>query len=266
MIKKLRPSFSSQDTMKTLKNNWVHILIVVLLVVILALVIAYQVDPTFKKTVTNTFANISKKTDVSKQVKELDIVFFMKPECPHCKTMISIFTKEGTLNSFKIVDVSKDETLANQFGVDGFPTFVSITLKTGVKGARSSTKEIVNELINTAKGTEVKKGNLRSEKNEKNEKNTGNEVLDFLKNLNIIMFKSTSCPHCVRMMKELAEHGAISEEQSIIKYVEASSPEAKDLMMTYKLTSQGVPFFYSVATGKTVVGSSSFNDFVGKWK
>ena len=258
-MKKQSPSLSKNCvniSSISIKEYWYYIVGVILLI-ILALVIAYNYDDKFNAMVKSTFQNVSSggsSSSVANDIKDLDVVFFMKPSCPYCQNMMKIFQKEGTLNLYKIVNAESEEgeKLVKMFGVDSFPSFISIKLKTGTKGEKDSSKTIVTELKNVKppeKFTDQGSPEI-------------NQIKIKIKELNIIMFKSDNCGHCKKMLETLRSN----DLDSLIHIVDIQSPEAMKLLNEFGITAdEGVPMFYSVTLKKKVIGARPVDQLINEF-
>ncbi len=98
--------------------------------------------------------------NIIKELKDLDVMFFMAYDCPHCIKVKSVMEKENTLRYVKQIDINTENgnKLALDYGVldKGIPNFISKTLKSGLLGYKESTKQIIDELKSAHQNGSVK--------------------------------------------------------------------------------------------------------------
>jgi thioredoxin-related protein len=201
------------------------------------------------------FSNILFGPDNAK-LKNLDVMFFMSPTCDWCKKMKEVLEKEGTLQNFIMVDINNEEgaKTARMYGVNGVPTFVSRTNKTGTTGLRGSTSEIIKELENVSQSGPVVES-VGSENQQSQDQNP--EITpDLVKDLDIIVLVSEGCGWC----KKLKEDINILGYGNSLGLMEANSQEAVQVLRDFNVdTSKGVPMIISRRTGKYVIGYKPFS-------
>jgi glutaredoxin len=233
-------------------SNNTHIIIAV----IVAILILFILFGTCTETGKQTFENIKNKLRPSANMKDLDVVMFMSPTCPHCIKMLDILEKEKQLNNVTIIDVTKKEGLefAKQFGADKqpVPSFISRKLKSATVGSKDSLADLVKDLT-------LKKPEPSSEEPSA-QTHTGNSEFDteLIKKLQIILFAREGCSHCTNAKDSCAKSGIMD----LIKVVDITTPEGQEMAAELIPNASGVPSWVSLATKKSVIGNRSLNEII----
>lgn len=235
----------------------------IILAVIILIILYYTVDK-FKQMVNKLF-NIEKFTN---DVKDLDIIFFMDPSCADC--MNTIKALGNVIDMMTVVNIKSEEGqkfIANSsLNIEKVPQFISGKLRTGLIGPVKSTSELINNLTLNGK---VKSGkdamDLISQNNIQQQQQmppqtqpqqdsqiqSPTAAQDFLRSLQLILIKSNTCSHCNKALNDIQTNG-LTEYFTII---EANDPNVADILNKYNLSlSRGVPLFYSVKTGRDLLG------------
>lgn len=204
------------------------------------------------------FANVNPEQgnipDLKNKIKSMDIMFFMVPTCPYCKTTLEAFTRDNIVDVIEIFDLSTDagKTKATQIGLPldkGVPHFISKHLGTGTIGAKTGAQDLYNSLTDNGKITTPQYQNDA-------EKETGavpsSNLGERIKKLDVVLFKSNSCGHCARAVEDINSKGL----GRLLKIVEVSNKSETDaaLLETNANIKEGVPVFYSKTLGKQVIG------------
>jgi len=224
-------------------------IIAVVLLVVLFFALIYWI--TSVPSGQSAFANIKSRFGMSgsaPNLKNLDLIMFMSPQCQWCKKTIDMLTREGQLNNLSIVDVTKPEgiAIAKQYGADKqkVPSFISRQLRTGAVGFQESVSKLV-EVLKQPKQMPVQQPPGSSEEV------GGGGLVNAITNLKIIMFAREDCGWC-KKAKELYSQANVMD---VIQVVDANSPEGREMMGNLLPPgSAGVPAFVSMVTKKTVIG------------
>ena len=200
---------------------------------------------------TDSFTNFKNSLTGGSDLKELDVVMFMSPECPWCQKTVAMLEKEGKKGELEIVDITQKEgaEYARQFGADKqpIPSFISKKMKTGAVGYRDSVADLVKALSNVEKPVEVDSG----------------DVITQVQKLQVILFAREGCPWCTKAKEDCAQAGVMD----VIQVVDITTPEGKE--MAGKMLppgSNGVPAFVSMATKKSVIGYKPVAEVVKELK
>lgn len=235
MFSKMDFSKTKDSVINYLSSNFLLVLAVVLLIIILVLVIVYKTNDNFANIVNKAFMPGS-----SGSLKELGIIMFMSPDCPYCQKMMT--TLGSNVDDIEVVDVRSEEgtAMAQRYGADKLPTFISKKYKTSSVGLKDTVQELINDL-------------KAPEKTEESE----------LSNLGICMFKRDSCGYCKKAKTEYEQNG-------FIKYMEVydlETPEGVKALREIGLSAdKGVPLFYSRKTKKSSLGYKPFEELVMELK
>lgn len=183
------------------------------------------------------------------KLKDLAVVMFMIPSCPHCVRTLDVLDKEKELNNITIIDVTKEEgkKIAEQFGADKKPVPSFISRKTNRSAIGSI--ENVSQLVKALSG---KNEQISSEEgSEEQEQSLGSDDINLVQQLNIILFARDGCPWCVRAKEECARAGIMKSIKVIDVSTEEGQKAASDLLPQ---DSNGVPAWVSLATRKVAIG------------
>jgi glutaredoxin len=267
-ISSCSPSKFSMPAMNLNNMSTMTKIAIGLVVFLIILVLLYNFNKSFKNYVSSfKFMNGSgsgsgsSSKSISDTIKDLGIIFICDPTTEPCKEMIKLFNKEGTAQYYEYIDVTVPEQkeFAEKIGAleRGTPNFISKKLGVGFVGPRNSSEDIINTLIAVEQNmkNKVAKENYENE----NETSGGNQDLQGIQNLrnklqqlDIIMFKSSTCGHCTRVLEELNSLGLADA----LTIVEVNGDLAAKYIQQYNLPANGgVPFFYSRVTGKLERGS-----------
>lgn len=191
------------------------------------------------------FANIIGSDDPA----DFDIIFFMNPNCGWCTKQIEVLKKEGTLGSMTIKDISKEEDKkeAQQYGVKGFPYFISKRNKSASMGFHETTQDLLNSLKVPTGGTQVQEAGQEGPE--------GPEAQSALKvtkapRMALTLLTSNGCGHCTSAKKDIASKGV-----PVTIIVKEENPEEFNKMLaSIGKTSSPVPLYINPKNGKTKVG------------
>jgi len=238
---------------------------VAVLVVILLVVICFGIWGTCTDSGKSTFANIKSKIGGGGggSLKSLDVIMFMSPTCPWCKKMMAVLDAEGQLNNVTLVDTSKPEgaAMAQQFGADKrpVPSFISRQLKTGTIGYRDSVAKLVEALKPPVGDQGQGQGQGQGQAPASSEEPGMPEGQIDIRSLQIVMFAQEGCGYCTQAKEALSQAGVMDA----IQIVDINTPEGKQMagQMLPPGTS-GVPSWFSVKSGKHVVGYRSLDHVI----
>lgn len=230
------------------KNNqtMVTIAAIVIIVVIIGLLSSY-----FLK---DKFANILGSDDPA----DFDIIFFMNPGCGWCTKQIEVLTREGTLGSMTIKDISKEEDKkeAQQYGVKGFPYFISRRNKSASMGFHETTQELLNSLKVPAdaptKADVSVVSDVSEEQFDSETQGQGQGALKVTRapKMALILLTSNRCGHCTSAKEDIAKKGIAAK----IVVKEESPEEYKKILKSVGLENSPVPLYINTKNGKTKVG------------
>lgn len=236
-----------------------------ILVVFVLLIVVFGIWGTCTESGKSTFANIKSKFSAfpsggNGNLKSLDIVMFMSPTCPWCKKMMGVLESAGQLNNITVVDITKPEgtAMAQQFGADKqpVPSFISRKNKVGTVGYRDS----VEKLIDALKQPSDKQGESgSSEEPMPMPGQIGQIDINFIKDLQIVLFAREGCPWCTRAKEACSQAGVID----VIQVVDITTPEGQQLAsQVLPAGTSGVPAWVSLTSKKHVVGFKPFDQIV----
>lgn len=235
--------------------SWV--IAISIIVVILLILIIFTVWGTCTESGKSAFSNIKARLTGSSnsQLKDLDVIMFIRSDCDFCKKTLSMLESEGSINDIQIIDINKPEGLemAKNYGADRtgqVPAFVSRKLKTGVVGAKTSVKELLDSLT-------IKPGDVPSS----SEQST--DIMGITRSLGIVLFTSETCGFCKRA-KDMCDEMGVTD---FITIVDLNTPNG--MAMAEQLVppgTTGVPIWVSQATKKHVMGFRPFNEVIEQLK
>lgn len=191
------------------------------------------------------------------KLKDLDVIMFMSPTCPHCVKTLDILQKEKEINNLTIIDVTQDEgrKIAEQFGADKrpLPSYISRKTHRSAVGSVENVSQLVKAMC-PIKNLHGSSGDSSEESSEEQNGENGIIDVDLIQKLDIILFAMEGCGHCVRA-KEDCDKAGISKS---IKIVNISTPEGQIIAseLLPKDTS-GFPSWISMSTKKVVTGYKS---------
>lgn len=227
--------------------------------VFLIFIILFGVWGTCTESGKSTFTNIKDKF-TGEDLKELDIIMFVNPNCPWCKKAIEQLNKAGKINDVYITDVTGPEgaMLSNQYGVTNrpVPSYVSKKYKTGTEGY----KEKVSELVKSLKPSK-KSDNPKKNSNSKKSMNLSDPktIRDNVETLDILLFTREECGWCTKAKGMANDMGLLD----LIKIVDVETPEGQHLMKAY-IKGDKVPAWASLKTNKTTVGFKPLEEIVNE--
>jgi glutaredoxin len=220
-----------------------------------------------------TFANIKSKLPGigGGDLRELDVVMFMKPTCPWCKKMMEVLDSSGQLKNITVVDMSKPEgvAMAQQFGADKqpVPSFISRKNKVGTIGYRDSVTKLIEALKQPTGAPGPGHINLpgKPQQPQGNSEEPGMPPMpgqidiNLIKSLQIVLFARDGCGWCTKAKESCDQAGVMD----VIQIVDITTPEGQSMagQMLPPGTS-GVPAWVSMATKKHVVGFKPFDQIV----
>lgn len=196
--------------------------------------------------------NFKDKVFTNKQkLRDLDVLMFMSPTCPHCVKTIDILRKEGEINNLTIIDVNQDEgrKIAEQYGADKrpVPSFVSRKTHRSAIGSIENVLQLVKALYPSKN---LLKSSEESSEESSNEENSTLDT-DLIQKLEIVLFASDNCGYCVKTKEECNKAGIIKH----IKIVDVSTPEGQQVVSELLPPgTTGVPVWLSMASKKHVIG------------
>lgn len=96
----------------------------------------------------------------NEELKEAELMFFYTTWCPHCKTAKPIWEsfKEDNQNTlfnghriiFREIDCDKEEDLAKEYGIEGYPTIKLIKNGQVIEYDAKPDKDTLHEFLETA--------------------------------------------------------------------------------------------------------------------
>lgn len=204
----------------------------------------------------STFANIKDKLSKDNSLKELDVLVFIKPQCPWCIKTLELLKTEKQLGNVTIIDTTTPQGLeiSKNFGADkqAVPAFISRKTKVGTVGYRQTIKELIQSLQPPTGAREI-----QSVVNSSGGGGGGGD--SDVSTLKIIMFARNGCGYCTKAKESIANAGV----EHAIQIVDTSTPEGSQLMASLLPPgTNGVPAWYSQKTLKHAVGYKPIEDIV----
>lgn len=204
----------------------------------------------------STFANIKSKLSKEPSLKELDILVFIRPQCPWCIKTLELLKNENQLGNVTIVDTTTPQGLeiSKNFGADqqAVPAFISRKNKVGTVGYRQSIKELVKSL-QPPTGVQT----IQSVVNSDGGGGGGGD--SDISTLKIVMFARQGCGYCTKAKESIANAGV----GHAIQVVDTSTPEGSQLMASLLPPgTNGVPAWYSHKTLKHAVGYKPIEEII----
>lgn len=208
-------------------NNYI-IPIAIFLIIVVCVVMYYN-----KKT--SNFANTGSGT--RDKLNLLDIIMFTSSDCEYCPQQINALREQNVLDTIVIKNVSNDKEVekeAKKYGVIGFPFFISLKNRTSTVGYYEDVDAIIEDL----------------------------QPIQPAQDSKIYLLTRSGCGWCTKAKEDIASKN-ISKD--IVSVLEASSPEAKEVIKKFNLKVEGVPVYVSGKNGDTVVGFKPIEDVKKKF-
>lgn len=187
------------------------------------------------------------------KLKDLAVVMFMIPSCPHCVRTLDVLDKEKELNNITIIDVTKEEgkKIAEQFGADKkpVPSFVSRKTNRSAIGSIENVSQLVSAL--SGKNEQISSEEGSEEGSEEKEQQLDSNDINLVQQLNIILFARDGCGWCAKAKEECTRAGIMKSIKVIDVSTEEGQKAASDLLPQ---DSNGVPAWISLATRKVAMG------------
>lgn len=185
------------------------------------------------------------------KLKDLAVVMFMIPSCPHCVRTLDVLEKEKELNNITIIDVTKEEgkKIAEQFGADKKPVPSFISRKTNRSAIGSI--ENVSQLVKALSGKYEQISSEEGLEESSEEQSLGSDDINLVQQLNIILFARDGCGWCVKAKEECNKAGILHAIKVIDVSTEEGQKAASDLLPR---ESTGVPAWVSLKTRKVAIG------------
>ncbi len=153
-------------------------------------------------------------------LKSLDIILFVNPQCPHCVKTIELLKSKGELNNLELVDITTKQgnEIAGKYAGNGkmyVPLFISRKNNTGTMGYKNSIEEIIESLK-----PEVSNG----QENKVSEK--------------VLLFTTSTCGYCTKAKQSIKQNGL----ESYFKIIDVGTPEGNKMAKEWiKPGVNGVP-------------------------
>ena len=206
------------------------------------------------------FEKFTSKFKKSGNLKDMDVVMFMSPTCPHCVKMIEVIKKSGNMKNITIVDITKPEgqAVAKSFGADKqhVPSFISKKTRTGVVGYRDSINKLIDDLT-PKEGQQTE--NTQPQGQGQGQGQGSSDIVSAVNKLQIALFSKEGCPWCQKAKENLNDAGVSDIIQVFDMNTEEGQQAAQDLLPP---NSTGVPAYVSMTTKKHVIGFKPIDQVV----
>ena len=252
---------------------------VLVLVIILGFLYFFNVD--FKNKIQTTMVPMLEGFSAMKTkqatIDQLDVLLFYSKTCPWCQKMLDVLKADNTLQYVQLVDINSEEgsAVVKQYNLEsqakqGVPAFLSLKMKTMAIGFQPTTSDVVAALMK-ANGSVIQMepselGPRAPQHHQLVEGSEGSEGMSEgiseVADLDIYLFKTSTCGHCKKALEMLSELSA-QYGQLPITVMDLKDADGRSAFEETGIPQgTGVPIYWSKKTGKHIVGNQPFNKVV----